>query len=158
VGINLDVGNVFAVCEDPQGYAERLMPYLKNVHLKDYTLHPTDEGYRMARCALGKGAVDFPALLALIDQHHPGITRTIELGALHARHVRLLADDYWQEYPSRPITDMLPLLRLYWKNVRPPDEDWRTPGERDEPMDRLIAYETREFEESVAYLKKIGAV
>jgi sugar phosphate isomerase/epimerase len=157
IGINLDVGNVLAVCEDPFAYAGRLMPYLRNVHLKDYTLHPSEEGYRMARCALGRGAVDFPRLLPLIDQHHPGITKTIELGALYARHVRLLAEDYWSEYPVRPITDMLPLLRLYWQNARPKGEDWRTPKERDEPLEALVAYETQEFEESVAYLKQIGA-
>ncbi|MBM3264557.1 MAG: sugar phosphate isomerase/epimerase [candidate division Zixibacteria bacterium] len=157
VGINLDVGNVLAVCEDPFGYADRLMPYLKNIHLKDYTLHPSDEGYRMARCALGKGVVDFPGLLSRIDTHHPDITKTIELGALYARHVRLLADDYWSEYPVRPVTEMLPLLRLFWKNARPRGEDWRTPKEKEESIETLLAYETREFEESVAYLKKIGA-
>lgn len=157
IGINLDTGNVLAVCEEPIGYATRLMPFLRNVHLKDYTLHPSDEGYRMARCALGKGVVDFPALLALIDHHHPGITKTIELGAVDARHVRMLADDYWSEFPARDITDMLPLLRLYLDKGRPRDEDWRTPRERGESGEAMAAYETREFEESVAYLKEIGA-
>lgn len=158
IGVNLDTGNVLAVCEDPVGYATRLMPFLKNIHLKDYTLHPSGEGYRMARCALGKGVVDFPALLALIDTHHPDITKTIELGAVDARHVRLLADDYWSEYPVRPITDMLPLLRLYWAQARPRDEDWRTPKERGESKEAMAAYEMREFEESVAYLKHIGSM
>ncbi|MBI4553873.1 MAG: sugar phosphate isomerase/epimerase [Candidatus Latescibacteria bacterium] len=158
VGINLDTGNVLAVCEEPVEYVTRLMPFIKNVHLKDYTLHPTPEGYRMARCALGRGAVDFPALLALFDQHHPSLTKTIELGALEARHVRLLADDYWAEFPVRPITDMLPHLRLYWQKARPAAEDWRTPWERKESPEALAAYETREFEESVAYLRRIGAV
>ena len=194
IGITLDVGNVLAVCEEPFGYTERILPYLKHVHLKDYTIHPSDEGYRIARCSLGSGVVDYPGLLSLIDvyrgQHgqpesdgqrgqkndpgpadqrgqtnDPGqsdqrgqITKTIELGAIYARHVRMLMDDYWAEYPDRDIRDMLPFLRLYWSHVRPVGEDWRTPREKDESTEALKAYETREFEESVTYLKEIGAV
>ncbi len=167
IGITLDVGNVLAVCEEPFGYTERILPYLRHVHLKDYTIHPSDEGYRIARCSLGSGVVDYPGLLSLIDgyrdQHGPAdsrgkITKTIELGAIYARHVRMLMDDYWAEYPDRDIRDTLPFLRLYWSHVRPVGEDWRTPREKDESTEALKAYETREFEESVAYLKEIGAV
>lgn len=161
IGITLDVGNVLAVCEEPFGYTERLLPYLRHVHLKDYTIHPSDEGFRIARCSLGSGVVDYPGLLTLIDGYRGqagGITKTIELGAIYARHVRMLMDDYWAEYPDRDIRDILPFLRLYWSHVRPVGEDWRTPREKDESIEALKAYETREFEESVAYLKEIGAV
>lgn len=167
IGITLDVGNVLAVCEEPFGYTERILPYLRHVHLKDYTIHPSDEGYRIARCSLGSGVVDYPGLLSLIDGYRDqpgqadqpgGITKTIELGAIYARHVRMLMDDYWAEYPDRDIRDLLPFLRLYWSHVRPVGEDWRTPREKDESTEALKAYETREFEESVAYLKEIGAV
>ena len=161
IGITLDVGNVLAVCEEPFGYTERLLPFLRHVHLKDYTIHPSDEGYRIARCSLGGGVVDYPGLLSLIDGYwgqRGGITKTIELGAIYARHVRMLMEDYWAEYPDRDIRDMLPFLRLYWSHVRPVGEDWRTPREKDESTEALKAYETREFKESVAYLKEIGAV
>ncbi len=170
IGITLDVGNVLAVCEEPFGYTERLLPYLRHVHLKDYTIHPSDEGYRIARCPLGGGVVDYPGLLSLIDGYRDQsgqagqsrwtgeITKTIELGAIYARHVRMLMEDYWAEYPDRDIRDLLPFLRLYWSHVRPGGEDWRTPREKDESIEALKAYETREFEESVAYLKEIGAV
>ncbi len=164
IGITLDVGNVLAVCEEPFGYTERILPYLRHVHLKDYTIHPSDEGYRIARCSLGSGVVDYPGLLSLIDGYRGQrgqtveITKTIELGAIYARHVRMLMEDYWAEYPDRDIRDMLPFLRLYWSHVRPGGEDWRTPREKDESIEALKVYETREFEESVAYLKEIGAV
>ena len=102
IGITLDVGNVLAVCEEPFGYTERILPFLRHVHLKDYTIHPSEEGYRIARCPLGGGVVDFPNLLSLIDGYRGrpgqpgrpgqagGITKTIELGAIYARHVRML--------------------------------------------------------------------
>ncbi len=164
VGITLDVGNVLAVCEEPIGYTERLLPHLSHIHLKDYTLHPSNEGFRIARCPLGAGVVDYPALLSLIDGYHGtreqggGITKTIELGAIYARHVRMLMADYWAEYPERAVKDLLPFLRLYWAHVRPGVEDWRTPREKDESDEVLKAYEKRQFDESVAYLKEIGAV
>ena len=194
IGITLDVGNVLAVCEEPFGYTERLLPHLRHIHLKDYTLHPSDEGFRIARCPLGAGVVDYPALLSLIDGYHGardqeggnkesgntgsgiteggnkesgntgsgitkgGITKTIELGAIYARHVRMLMADYWAEYPERDVRDLLPFLQLYWAHVRPEEEDWRTPREKDEPIEVLQAYEKRQFEESVSYLKEIGAV
>ena len=164
VGITLDVGNVLAVCEEPIGYTERLLPHLRHIHLKDYTLHPSSEGFRIARCPLGAGVVDYPALLSMIDGHHGtreqggGITKTIELGAIYARHVRMVMTDYWAEYPERDVKDLLPFLRLYWAHVRPGVEDWRTPREKDESDEILKAYEKRQFDESVAYLKEIGAV
>ena len=164
VGITLDVGNVLAVCEEPFGYTERLLPHLRHIHLKDYTLHPSNEGFRIARCPLGAGVVDYPALLSLIDGHHGtreqggGITKTIELGAIYARHVRMLMADYWAEYPEREVKELLPFLRLYWAHVRPEEEDWRTPREKDEPVEVLKAYEKQQFEDSVSYLKEIGAV
>lgn len=159
IGITLDVGNVLAVCEEPFGYTERLLPFLRHVHLKDYTIHPSDEGFRIARCPLGAGVVDYPGLLSLIDGYGgrpDGITKTIELGAIYARHVRMLMDDYWAEYPDRDIRDMLPFLRMYGSRVRPAGEDWRTPKEKEEPVEVLKAYEKRQFEESVVYLKEIG--
>ena len=42
--------------------------------------------------------------------------------------------------------------------IRPRDEDWRSPHEKAEADEVLAAYETREFEDSVAYLKRIGVV
>ena len=67
-------------------------------------------------------------------------------------------DDYWAEFPDRIFSDMLPHQRLFWDHVRPREEDWRTPHEREETDDVLAAYETREFQESVSYLKEIGLV
>ena len=161
IGVTLDVGNVLAVCEEPFGYTERLLPHLCHVHLKDYTLHPTSEGYRIARCPLGSGVVEYPRLLDLINEYPTNfrtITKTIELGAIYARHVRMLMDDYWVEYPDRDIKELLPFLRLYWANVRPREEDWRTPKEKGESVDSLKYYENYQFEKSVTYLKNIGVI
>ncbi len=156
VGVTLDTINPLAVAEEPLAFARRVAPYLKHVHLKDYHLHRTPEGYRLVRCAVGDGVLDAPAVLALCAREAPGAAVAIEMGALQARHVRLLEDDFWSGYAPRSIADVLPVLRLRERTARPPEEEWRTPWERDEPGERLAAYEMEQCERSVAYLRGLA--
>ncbi len=153
VGVTLDAVNPLAVGEEPLRFARRVLPYLKHVHLKDYHLYKTPHGYRLARCATGAGVLDTPALLALLAREAPAATIAIELGALEARHVRLLEDDFWSGYPPRRVEDVLPVLRLRDGRARPDDEDWRTPWERGAGGEDMAAFERDQFEASVAYLR-----
>ena len=59
LGITLDTGSALATAEEPVDFARRVAPYVKNVHLKDYQIYMCDEGYRLVRCPLGQGVVDF---------------------------------------------------------------------------------------------------
>jgi len=157
VGATLDTANPLAIGEDPLRFAQRILPYLKHVHLKDYHLYRTPRGYRLVRCAVGSGVVDIAGLLALFARRAPAATVAIEMGALEARHIRLLEDDYWACYAPRPIADALPVLRLREERSRPDGEDWRTPWERDEDGESLAAFEREQFERSVAYLRATDA-
>src|SRR5205814_1896878 len=125
IGVNLDTGNPLAVGEGPVEFAERIAPLLKNVHLKDYRMHRTASGYRLVRCPLGDGVVDFPALFRLFSTAAPATTCSIELGATQARHIRLLEDDYWAHFAPRPISRFLPALRLLQERGLPETEEWR---------------------------------
>ncbi len=156
VGVTLDTANALAVGEDPLRFARRVLPHVKAAHLKDYYVYKTPPGYRLARCALGDGVVDLPALLALLAREAPAARVSIELGALEARHVRLLEDDYWRGYPPRRVEDVLPALRLREEGARPPGEDWRTPWERGEDGDSLATFERDQFADSVRYLREIA--
>ena len=40
--------------------------HVRHVHLKDYRVQFTDEGYRLVRCAIGDGAVPLAAMLDLL--------------------------------------------------------------------------------------------
>jgi sugar phosphate isomerase/epimerase len=152
VGVTLDAINPLAVGEDPLTFARRIMPYLKNVHLKDYYLYKTSEGFRLVRCAVGAGVLDVPPLLALCAAEAPEAKISIEIGAHDARHVRLLEDDFWSGYSPRRVEDVLPVLRLREAGARPVDEEWRTPWERGEQGDTVVSYEMSQFVDSVAYL------
>ncbi len=154
-GINLDTGNPLATAEEPVDYFRRVAPYVKNVHLKDYWTWWSEEGYRLVRCPLGQGLTDFPVLLDILDATVPGVTMAVELGALQARDIRVLAPDFWPDYPaSRTAAQLAEALRVVHANARP-DGDWRTPFERDEPAEAVVAYEQEQLSESVAYVQSL---
>ena len=159
LGVTLDVGNAYAVGERPAAFARRVQPFLKHVHLKDYTVHPTGTGYRLKRCALGEGVVDWPAMFAWFDAECPQVEACIELGATTARHIRLFEPSWWETYPERPfIPDAIDALGDLQRAAQPPETDWRTPHEAGAGADACAAYEIAQIEASVTYLKSIGAV
>jgi sugar phosphate isomerase/epimerase len=152
-GVVMDCGNALAVGEHPAAFAERVLPYLVHVQLKDYAVHPTPSGWRFVRCALGDGVVDWPDLVARFDAGAPDVLGCIELGAATARHVRILERDWWATYDPRPWGDTLDALRTLHSAARPPGEEWRTPHERHEPPEACAAYELAQLDASVEYLQ-----
>jgi len=155
-GVTLDTGNPLATAEEPVNFARRVAPYVKNVHVKDYQVYLSTQGYRLVRCPLGQGVVDFPALFGILSATCPSIAMSIELGALAARHVRVLADDYWPDYPPRSAAQLAHVLRFVLDNARPAG-DWRTPFERNEPVEAVIAYEDQQLAASLAYILPLFA-
>lgn len=156
-GINLDTGNPLATAEEPVDYFRRVAPFVKNVHLKDYWVWLSEEGYRLVRCPLGQGVTDFPALLDLLDVAAPGVSMAIELGALQARHIRVLAADFWPDYPPRTAAQFAETMRVVQASARP-GGDWRTPLERGESVPGIVAYEQRQLTESLAYIDALAHV
>jgi 3-oxoisoapionate decarboxylase len=154
-GINLDTGNPLGTAEEPVDYFRRVAPHVRNVHLKDYWTWWSEDGYRLVRCPLGQGLIDFPVLLDILDAAAPGVTMAIELGALQAREIRVFAPDFWPDYPStRTAAQLAEALRVVHANARP-GGDWRTPHEREEPAEEVVAYEQRQLTQSIAYVQAL---
>ena len=82
---------------------------------------------------------------------------SIELGALEARHIRVLADNYWPDYPPRSAAQLARVLRFVQANAKPVG-DWRTPFERGESAEDIIAYEEQQLAASLAYLSYVQAL
>ncbi len=59
IGITFDTGNTFPVGEAPLDFAKTIAGHVRHVHLKDYRVQFTDEGFKLVRCAIGDGAVPF---------------------------------------------------------------------------------------------------
>jgi sugar phosphate isomerase/epimerase len=153
-GITLDTGSMLATAEEPVEFTARVARYVKNAHIKDYQLYLSEEGYRLVRCPIGQGVVNFPEIFALLAAQSPDLTLSIEIGALEARHVRVFSDDYWPDYPPRSAAQFAKLLRFVLVNAHAPGE-WRTPFELGVDAEKIVAYEERQLMSSVAYLKML---
>jgi sugar phosphate isomerase/epimerase len=149
VGVTLDTGNPLAVGEDPVAFARAILPHLVHVHLKDYRMMVTPEGYRLFHCAIGAGVVDFPALFALF-RTRPGVAWHIEMAALGERHIRILTDDYWAGHAPRTVEQLLPVLRM--RERAEGDVEWRTPWEAGQEQ-ILAHWEMERLVESVANMQ-----
>ncbi len=82
---------------------------------------------------------------------------SIELGALEARHIRVLADDYWTEYPPRSAAQLAKVLRFVQTNAKSVG-NWQTPFEQGASAEDIIAYEQRQLAASLAFLNYIQAL
>lgn len=153
IGVTFDVVNPLAVGEEPFTFARAIGDRLFNVHLKDYTIHPSPSGYRLVRAELGQGVIDWPAMAALIRSLAPAATFHIELAAIYARHIRLYEQDWWRGYAPRTAQELLPTLRFVAQHLQPPDQAWQTPWEAGAPFEACADYEFGQYERSVAYLK-----
>jgi sugar phosphate isomerase/epimerase len=156
IGVTLDAVNPLAVGEEPLAFARKLGARIVDVHLKDYTIHLTESGYRLVRCPLGVGVLDLPGLFAVLADVAPGATCNIELAALYARHIRLLEDDWWAGFPARDVREVIPALRVAMRHTRPADEEWRTPWELEADAATLASYEDDQLAASVAFLRGLA--
>jgi sugar phosphate isomerase/epimerase len=158
VGITLDTGNTFPVAESPLAFARAVAPRVRHVHLKDYRVQFTDEGYRLVRCAIGDGAVPVREILDLLLADGRELTASLEPGALEARHVRLFTPEWWRGYAPRDARALAETLRAARRNLLPENEDHRTPWEREAPGTELIAYEHDMVLRSVANMRALGVM
>ena len=152
-GIALDTANPLAVAEEPLVFARRILPWIKHVHLKDYRVFPSESGYRLIRCALGEGVIDFPSLLGLF-RDRPEVTLSIEMAALQARHIRIHEESFWDGFRPRTARSLAPVLRLVAGHAE--SGDWRTPWELEQD-DRLAEWEMDQVRRSADYIASVLA-
>jgi len=156
VGIVLDTGNPLAVGEDPVAFARRAGPRIRHVHLKDYAAQMTDEGYRLVRCPIGDGCVPLQAIAAVLAEHTPSLTASLEPGALDVRHIRLFTPGWWTGYPPRAASELGVALGRLRHNQLDAGADYRTPWEREAPPSEIMAYEMAQIHRSLENMRTMG--
>jgi sugar phosphate isomerase/epimerase len=155
IGICFDTGNTFPVGEAPLDFARRAAPFIKHLHLKDYRVQFTDEGYRLIRCAIGDGAVPFSGILDILAKHHGEMNAVLEPGALEARHIRFLNPAWWRGYAPSAAQALAAALAAARRNRLPDDADFRTPWERGED-DKIEDYELAMIRRSATNMRALG--
>jgi sugar phosphate isomerase/epimerase len=152
-GVTLDTGNPLSVGEEPVEAARRLAPLIRHVHLKDYTIHFAPEGYRLVRCAAGRGVIDFPAILDIVRGNGHHVTPGIEIAAQPTRTVPMLDPGWWACYPRRDAHELAASLKVLWKKGRPANEPYSSAWERGECSEVVAAEEWKLIRESVEYFR-----
>ncbi len=153
VGITLDTGNSFPVAEAPLDFARTVAPRVRHVHLKDYRVQFTREGYRLVRCAIGDGAVPFSELVEILGRD---LTASIEPGALAARHIRMFTPEWWRGYPPVDARQLAAALRAAQANRLPEGADHRTPWECGIRGEELVRHERDMMVRSAVNLRALG--
>jgi len=156
VGITFDTGNAFPVAESPLSFARTAAPRIRHLHLKDYRVQFTDEGYRLVRCAIGDGAVPFQDVVDILLADGRTLTASLEPGALEARHVRLFTPQWWRGYAPMDARALAGTLRAARANLLPEEVDYRTPWEAGTTGDDLISYEREMMLRSAANMRALG--
>ena len=155
VGITYDTGNSFPVGEAPLDFTRAIAAHVRHVHLKDYRVKFTDEGFALHRCAIGDGAVPFPELFAILGEHHETMTAVLEPGSLDRRHIRLFTPEWWNGYEPRTAQQLAACLLAAQVNRIPDGEDPRTPWER-AADDEIAEYELAQIRRSIDNMKSLG--
>lgn len=156
VGIVFDTANTFPVAESPLDFTRVIAPHVRYMHLKDYRVQFTTEGYRLVRCASGDGAVPYTEMMAILGEHHSSLPCAIEIGALEARHVRLFTPAWWRGYAPKEASALAAALLAAQRNRLPDDADYRTPWEKQEDGETLIAFELQQVRKSAQNLRALG--
>jgi sugar phosphate isomerase/epimerase len=154
IGVCFDTGNPLAVLQDPIEFAKIVAPFVRDVHLKDYRLLRAPQGFYLQRCPLGKGVVDFEAVLrTLANQAPQDLTLHIELGALQKRHIRWHDPSWWASFPPSHRSDATTLLERIECLIEDGGEDASQPHDATKREQEL-----KEFAESVAFMRSVLAL
>jgi sugar phosphate isomerase/epimerase len=111
VGICFDTGNPLALLEEPLESAQSFGPLIKTVHLKDYQVVATRDGFRLLGCALGEGVVNLRSVLDLIQSEAPTTNINIET-YIGTHDMAVLTDEYLRRLPETPAWALGRTLRL----------------------------------------------
>lgn len=96
-GITFDTANVVVRGEHPARAAERVAPYVRQSHVRDVALVPTEDGLGRFLAPVGRGVIDWRSVLTTLLTHAPNATLSIE-GVQHtAAEMTLFVDsDVWR--------------------------------------------------------------
>ena len=79
LGVVYDTTNAIHLMERPEETLEKMAPYLKSVHLKDFKMDKTEASITMNGRVWGEGSLDTLGLLQTIERTHPEATIIMEL-------------------------------------------------------------------------------
>tara|TARA_B100000579_G_scaffold430671_1_gene444474 strand:+ start:1477 stop:2451 length:975 start_codon:yes stop_codon:yes gene_type:complete len=151
VGINFDIGNALASCEDPLEFAMKNKNNIINVHIKDYKIGSSRNGILLSRCPIGSGNVNIKKVLKYLNINCPNIAYSIELGALDNREILGNKYFFWQTFKFNVNKKKL----FFYKMKKKAKKLKKIPWEKKLKPSDIVKYELRELRKSISYLSSI---
>lgn len=111
LGACVDVGNSFALLEDPLEVVKAYAPWAAAVHLKDQAVREYQDGFLFADAPLGDGFLDLPAMVAALEEANPAVQFCLETITRDPLKVPCLAESYWVTFADVPGSDLARTLR-----------------------------------------------
>ncbi len=161
VGVCLDTGNPTVLAEDPALTTEILAPYTLMSHFRDDLVWTVEDGAMTQWVPMGAGNTDLPRIAALMKEHAPHTSFTLELITAGApKPVPYLNPDaeVWQKYPHTQARDFARFVALAHKGPAGPVEMiWRPEkGAPDgELAEQLKQQQLRHYAQSFDYCREV---
>ena len=118
VGITFDIGNNYALCDDPMEWLPTIAPLCVNVHIKDMALGEYKDGFLLSEVQIGKGIMDVKKVVDTIRGLHPDITFGLEMITRDPLEIPVYTEQYWATFkdpssplPGRDLAHILDLVR-----------------------------------------------
>ena len=111
VGACVDMGNSFALLEDPIEVVEAYAPWAFTVHLKDQAVREYADGFLFADAVLGDGFLDLPRMVDILKKAKPEIRLNLEIITRDPLKVPCLTEEYWATFADVPGRDLARTLR-----------------------------------------------
>ena len=154
IGINFDIGNAFAVCEDPLVFCKKIIDRINNVHIKDYRIYRTKEGFMLSSCPIGSGAVNFKSIMKLLNKKNPFLTKMLEPGQLQGRHIKKNHTLFWRNIGTRLYDENKIFNRTLINNIKKnKDKNFYSPIEKKMSKMQIIVHLKKQIIKSIEFGK-----
>ncbi len=150
IGMCVDTGNSFALCEDPMDVVRAYASFAYSVHIRDHAVQEYEEGFLFIDTALGQGFLDVPAAVRVLREARPELHFNLEDIARDALKVPVLTPKYWATMPSVPATDLARTLRTV--KAKAPREPLPTIDSL--PLEHRVQCEQRMVEDCLTFARE----
>jgi sugar phosphate isomerase/epimerase len=150
VGMCVDTGNSFALCEDLMEVVRAYTLFAFSVHVRDQAVQEYEEGFLFTDTALGQGFLDVPATVRVLREAHPELHFSLEVIARDPLKVPVLTPKYWATMPGVPAADLARTLRTV--KAKAPREP--LPKIDSLPLEQRVQCEQRMVEDSLTFARE----
>lgn len=150
VGACVDLGNSFALLEDPIAVVEAYVPWAASVHIKDQAVQEYEDGFLFADIALGEGFLDLKQMVEILRGAKPDVHFALEVITRDPLRVPCLTEKYWATFGDVPGRDLARTLRT----VRAASHPGSLVRVSDQTLEKQVTLERSNVVKSLTYARE----